>query len=173
VHAGHVHTLHNPDKTVVSEDYFWREKDPREDRELFEPGSGWKTADRHRRLVTRRVAKLKYRGEMEQILVRYVDAMDRTDYDVEFLHMWALLEKITDTIGAKYDETIKGASWFLKEGLKGQQLLECIRKQRNRYVHSSQTVEYADQVAYASLSNIDGAACERFEFNQRGMANLE
>ena len=84
VHAGPVHTLHNPGGSFVN-DMFWYEQDYIEDAELFQPPMGWPPIEKDRRWAARRVRYLPYRREVEGLLVRYALAHDQVNLDVAFL----------------------------------------------------------------------------------------
>jgi hypothetical protein len=76
---------------------------------------------------------------------------------VAFLQMWSILEKITDTVGTNYDDTIKRTIWIFTAGsrLIAKDLLESLRYRRNKYVHSGESGQQADQVAYMVKSFLD------------------
>ena len=62
--------------------------------------------------------------------------------------MWSILERMTDTIGAKYDETIERATWRFDDRGAAKELLGHLRFRRNQYVHAAKSGEKPDQVAY-------------------------
>jgi hypothetical protein len=139
----------------VNENYFWRDDDPKQDRALFTPSSGWAKIEEFRRRILSQIELLEYSEDISGLLIRYVSALDQTDHDVALLQMWTILEKITGTIGANYDETIKRASWIFTNRLEAKELLECIRIQRNRYVHASRSADEAEEAAYLIKSLIE------------------
>jgi hypothetical protein len=147
VHLGPFQTLHFPSGECVA-DSFWRDTDPQEDQNLFSPPVPWSELDNLRRRAMRRSVLLPYRRSMEHLLLRYIAALDQRDHDVSFLQMWTLLEYITGTIGGKYDETIERAVCFVTPRGLGRQLLQCVRIQRNRYVHAAHSTIEPDQAAH-------------------------
>jgi len=148
VHQGPIQTLHHRNGDPVSDEYFWREQDPREDRQLFDPSSGWAKLEGMRQKLSRRIGRLPYGRDLEQLLLRYVAALDHTNHDVLMLQVWSILERITNLVGARYDELIEMASWIMPDRRLWKQLISGVRLQRNRYVHSSKSAPDADQVAY-------------------------
>ena len=68
-----------------------------------------------------------------------------------------MLEKITDTIGAKYDETIERTLWPFtsQDRFVFRNMLESLRYRRNQYVHSGKGDQESDQVAYMIKSFVD------------------
>lgn len=154
IYIGPIHTLHKPDGSLA-EDIYWYEPDYTGDRKLFEPKKGWKRIERDRRWAMRRMKPHLYRRELEKLFQRYVAALDHANLDVAFLQMWSVLEKITDTVGANYDETIRRATWIFPDGGLAQELLEHLRLQRNLFVHAAKTGDQRDQVAYLVKSFVD------------------
>lgn len=60
VHVGPVHSLHYPTGAPISDDFFWRETDPRGDRQLFQPSAGWPALESQRAKLAEKVAMLPY-----------------------------------------------------------------------------------------------------------------
>lgn len=92
---------------------------------------------------------------MEDLIIRYARALDHLNLDVTLLQMWGLLEKMTNTVGEKYDTTIKRTIWMSKEKDVDSQLLDALRTQRNQYVHAGMSGQYRDQVAYLIKGFVD------------------
>lgn len=147
IHIGPVHTLHRPDGEPVSDEFYWRDSDPRPDRETFDPRPEWERLKAFHESIQARLLSLPYRQELENILIRYIGALDSPDYDVASLQMWSLLEAITNTIG-RYEETAKRAAWIWTERTLGKQVVECLRIQRNRFVHVSRASNQPEDGAY-------------------------
>jgi len=81
----------------------------------------------------RRINRLPYRREFEQLLLRYIAALDEPNPNIAFLQLWGILEAITNTVEARYDETIRRAGWvFVKsERPMMREVLESLRHHRN------------------------------------------
>jgi hypothetical protein len=101
-----------------------------------------------------RMRDLPYAPELRQLLVRYA-ALSKTDPDVAFLQLWSMLEKITGTIGARYDETLRRATWIFPDGDFSSDVLRFLRNYRNQYVHSAQSSDDRDQVAQLMKSFVE------------------
>jgi hypothetical protein len=153
IHTGGIHTLHGLDGFPLED--FWTETDGRSESNLFCPSGGWGELERCRSVVTTLLLKHAAKTEIEQLFLRYISALDHTNHDLALLELWSLLEKISGTLGAKYDETIERASWIAKKPTEYRQLLDCVRVQRNRYVHSARNAEQADQAAYLIKSLVE------------------
>ena len=158
IHTGPVHTLHSQDGKPVA-DMLWIDPGWTKDQELFSlKNDEWKIVEKNRRQAMRQLKrnKLGFQREIENLIVRYALALDQCDHDVAFLQMWSILEKLTDTVGAKYDETVKRATWpFSKERTLRKEMLNCMRSQRNLYVHASESRSEADQAAYLVKEFVD------------------
>jgi hypothetical protein len=154
IHAGPVHTLHHPDHTLVA-DMFWYERAATNDRKLFKPDKGWEQIEKHRRWAMKRMRHLNYRKDLEDLILRYVAALDQTDHNVALLQMWSILEKVTNTVGSQYDETVRRTVWPFKSRDIEKNLLDCVRLQRNLYVHAARPAEEPDQVTYLIKSFVD------------------
>jgi len=157
IHIGPIHTLHLPDGKLAADNLYWCEPDFTEDQAIFRNAKGWTEIEGIRRRAMKRLGALQYRSEMEALLIRYVRALDQLDMDVAFLQMWSILEKITGTIGANYDKTIKRTIWPLPEETRhsDQDILQLIRCRRNQYVHSGRTSDASEQAAYLIKSFVE------------------
>jgi hypothetical protein len=149
--------LHRPDGSDAGDGLYWFDPDYSEDQNLFEWTDRWGRIENNRRALMRRIAALAYRQDIEELLIRYVVALDQPDPNKAFLQMWGILEKITDTVGANYDETIKRSIWAYNNDDRPltKDLLETLRFHRNRYVHAGREGQEADQVTYLVKSVVD------------------
>jgi hypothetical protein len=154
IHVGPLHTLHLPDG-APADDQYWYEPSFVERKELFDPSSEWARVERNRRWALRRIQRLPFRRDVEDLLIRYAVALDSADFDVTLLQSWGLLEKMTDTIGAKYEETVRRATWGFRDRNAAMDLLESLRLRRNQYVHSGKSGERRDQMARLMKSFVD------------------
>jgi hypothetical protein len=173
IHTGPVHTLHLPDGTAAEDSLYWYEAEYTEDQPLFKH-KDWAKIETQRRWAMRRLACLEHRKSVEDLLVRYAIALDQPNADIAFLKMWGILEKITNTVGAKYDETIKRVIWIYSKSSRGlaKDVLESLRNQRNQYVHSGTSATESDQVAYLVKSFVDPHLA-RLLSNRVGVRSLE
>ena len=147
IHAGPIDTLHNSVGASVDE-IWWYNPDYAGDQAIFSPSNGWSQVEKDRRWAMRRLRSLPYKSDVEELIERYAAALDQTNLDVTFLYLWGLLEKITDTVGGNYDETIRRATRIYKDRHIAKGLLESLRRRRNRLVHAARSAEDRDQVAY-------------------------
>lgn len=155
VHAGPIHTLHNPDGKPVDEELYWYEADVLETPKPFEPKKGWNRIERDRRWAMRRLRILPYARDLRRFIIRYAEALDSANPDVAFLRMWGILESLTNTIGAHYDETINRATWISQDRPLAKDILGCLRRYRNEYVHAARSADNRDQAAQEIKSIVD------------------
>jgi hypothetical protein len=157
IHTGPVYTLHLPDGRAADDRFYWFDPDFTEDRPLFKDEGRWPAIEKNRRWAVRRLATCAYRQEFQDVLVRYAGALDQVNSSIAFLQMWSILEKITDTVGANYDETIRRASWVYAEEDRpiAREMLGALRNRRNEYVHAGKSGTHGDQIAYLIKSFID------------------
>ncbi|MBD3672775.1 MAG: hypothetical protein HUJ26_04540 [Planctomycetaceae bacterium] len=152
--TGPVHTLHQLDgKPAV--DVYWYEPTYSEDSSLYQPKRGWKELEKDRKWATRRFKKHPFAAEVKNLVIRYSEALDQTNLDVAFLQMWSMLEKITNTIGGKYDQTIRRATWIFNDDKVPKELLEFLRMRRNQFVHAARASDDTEQIAYMMKRLID------------------
>ena len=158
IHTGPIHTLHFPNGASVDNNLMWYDPDFTEDQPIYQPAKGWwKDIEKKRRLAMRRLAALEYKNDLITMLIRYINALDQPNTDIAFLQMWSILEKITDTIGGKYAETIEKTLWPFQgqDRLVTKNILESLRYRRNQYVHSGKGDQNCDQITYIIKSFVD------------------
>jgi hypothetical protein len=157
IHAGPVHTLHFADGSPAEDRLYWYDPQYFGDRPLFKGDEKWRDMEKKRLWAMKRLAGLRHRSDVEALLVRYAEALDQPSPDVAFLQLWSILEKVTGTIDANYDETIKRAVWWFSspDRALARNLLESLRCRRNQYVHSGKPAQEGDQCAYLIKSFLD------------------
>jgi hypothetical protein len=157
IHTGPLYTLHNRDGSAANDEYYWFDPNYAGDQELFKEDDRWSELEKDRRWAIRRIGNLPYRKELEEVLIRYISALDQPNPNVAFLQLWGTLERITNTVGAQYDETIKRACrvYVRKDRPLMKEALESLRHYRNRYVHSGDTGHETEQIAFRIKSYVD------------------
>lgn len=158
IHTGSVYTLHLSDGRAADDRFYWYDPDcTTEDRPLFKDDSKWAQIERHRRWAIGRLSAWDYRLEARDLPIRYASALGQLNPNLAFLQMWSILEKITDTVGSKYEETIQRATWGYAKDDRAitREMLGALRNRRNEYVHSGKSGTDGDQIAYLIKSFID------------------
>jgi hypothetical protein len=171
IRTGPIHTLHHPNGKLVGDFYFY-ERAATEDRHLFKPNVEWQKIEKNRRWVMNHIRRLPFGNDVEDLIIRYVIALDQTDHDAAFLQMWSILEKITNTVGANYDETIRRTVWLFSDRSLARDFLECARLQRNLLVHAAKSTEEPDQAAYLIKSFVEPHLTHLIQ-NGFGLSTLE
>jgi hypothetical protein len=85
---------------------------------------------------------------LKNALLRYCRALDFYNYETAFLKLWSILELLTDTVGQRYDTTIKRTSFLFANREFHKEVLEHLRFQRNLYVHHSEQSEEAEIILF-------------------------
>jgi hypothetical protein len=157
IHTGPIYTLHNTDGSVINEEHYWSDPDYTGDQSLFRDNGKWPGIEKTRRWASRKIASLPYRKELEMLFLRYISALDQANPNVAFLQLWGILEKITNTVGAKYDETIdRTCRVFSKiDRPVMKETLESLRHHRNRYVHAGGAGRENEQITYQIKRFVD------------------
>jgi hypothetical protein len=157
IHTGAVYTLHNPDGSAANDEIYWFDPDYTRDQDLFWDEGKWPKLEADRRWAMRKLASVPYKRDMEEILLRYIAALDQANPNVAFLQLWGVLEKITNTVGAKYDETIDRTCWVFGKSFRKvmKETLESLRHHRNRYVHAGNAGHESEDITYRIKSFVD------------------
>lgn len=144
--VGPIHTVHAPDGTAPVDTYWYRlgYVGVTADRLLEEH---WQQVLEATAQVRRSLARLTYREAILEALGRYARALDEVDMDVSSLKLWGVLERLTFTGRARFDTTIRRASFIYKRPELHQQELAHLRTYRNRLVHSDITSRDRQAVA--------------------------
>jgi hypothetical protein len=133
VRLGSIHTAHNPDGTLAS-DEIWFEPNfttaP-----VFCPDKP-DTLEKNRRHALRKLDTCAYRGVLCEALLRYVRAFDERDPNTAFLRLWGALESLTSPEIARYDQVVRRCSFLFREAKYHEQILEHLRAYRNQSVHA-------------------------------------
>jgi hypothetical protein len=154
VHVGPIHALYLEDGTSEGECY-WHEPDYVEDAKLFKPNEGWDKFNESSKWIFQSIAASPMKADLISLFARYAVALDQRNLDVAFLMLWSLLEKITNTVGSNYDETIKRVVWPFSDRENGQDLLNHMRLRRNQFVHSATTSDARDQLCHMTKRFVD------------------
>lgn len=154
IHTGPLHTVHKPDGTLAIDTY-WYEPDYFCDHPLFVPDKGWGELEKFRCWALSEMEKHKYKQELYQLLVRLASAYSQIDPNTAFLQLWCILERITDTVGKRYEDTIERTAWFYVNASLVKEQLEHLRYRRNQYVHSSKSDAEMDQIVVMAKGFIE------------------
>jgi hypothetical protein len=136
IHSGAVHTLHTSDGKPAANNY-WYEPSHVVDRPLFKKVTNWKSLSVFIQKARRVLLANPLRAEVEELFMRYIQALDRLDEDASYIRLWNILEMLTDTGKNNYDITIARAVWIYEKPRPQREELELLRTRRNLLVHAS------------------------------------
>lgn len=95
------------------------------------------------------------RKDLIDILCRYASAVSESNHGTSFLLLWSLLEKITNNIGANYDQLIERACWGYDDLDIAVGTMRMLRIKRNAYVHSAATTDNQIRFCYMLKQFVD------------------
>ncbi len=129
--SGPFHMILQPDGTLSND--FWYEAEFQES--SLDISKDWEELNSFESKSRRRISRHLYRADIENALRRMMQALDYKDKQVSFLKLWQVLEKLTATNNANYDQLIKRVSFLYDdvELMKG--VLNHLRLHRNSSVH--------------------------------------
>jgi hypothetical protein len=134
IRRGPVDTVHLPDGSLATQEW-WQIP-------FSEPSQPWTVSDKWPQMrkatlwYLRRSKEIPYQEEASAMWLRYAHALDDPDPEGCFLKLWSLLELVTATKGANYDEMVRRTLFMCDEREFHQLILEHLRDRRNALVHS-------------------------------------
>lgn len=171
VRVGPYHTIHTTDGSPACENY-WFEPNYHFADEPFQPRGGWKRVEFARKRLVRKLKAQKYAKEVERLITRYASALDTTDFDVGFLQIWSILEKLTNTVGANYDQTVARTTRLFKEEKTHAELLGVMRTRRNQYVHAARSGSGRSLIMYEAKLYVERHILELIH-NKLDLSSIE
>ena len=154
VHVGPIQTLYGGNGMLVG-DRYWYDPSYTEDISLFRPRKGWEQLEDEQKRIFGLVESSAFQADLVDYFCKYSDAVQQTNLNVGFVMLWALLERITGTIGGSHDETVKRASREYTDFRYAKQLLNQVRCSRNQFVHSASSSGVAEQLCWITKSYVD------------------
>jgi hypothetical protein len=131
---GPIHTIHHPDGSPASE-LIWWEPSYVQPLSLLDVAQDYGNTRKFERWIRARLAESPMRAELEEMLVRYVRALDERDLNPALVKLWGLLEDLTATNRAPHDVTVRRAVFLLKDISFRRLVLQNLKDWRNRIVH--------------------------------------
>lgn len=119
------------------------------------------------------VLQHRYKDEIIEIFKRYARALDSRNYDVSFLLLSSLLEKLTGIKHSYVNDLPVRVSYFYKNSQYHKFTLEKLRKYRDSNVHGGYTsIMYGEAYAYMLKQYVD-TLLEFHLFNENKFNNLD
>lgn len=141
---GPVHTILEPKGNLFEE--FWYETEFKES--AIDISKDWKKLNSFESKTRRRFANHPYKADIENALRRFTQALDHKDKDVSFLKLWQVLEKLTATNNANYDQLIKRVAFLYDEVELTKGVLNHLRLHRNSSVHDGKEHQRIEKYLY-------------------------
>ena len=132
---GRVHTVHLPTGAAVGETFWYQPSFVPQP--VVDVRPDWNRVIEDASVVRRKHRRDQYASKFRELFIRYARALDGVDFDSTFLKLWSLLEVLTVTTRAQYDQTIKRALFVFREQELNRVLLEHLRDYRNATVHDA------------------------------------
>lgn len=164
-------TVHNPDGTLASED-FWYE------REWFDTQPVSLTNGTHPLITRFNSARLQMAASHKLCdaarvsLRQYARALDDENWKNAFLELWVILEFLTGTANADYDRLVSRASYMFSEHEDMREVLQHLRARRNNLVHTSSQDADAEQLIFQAKRCVE-PLIEFYVANPFRLANVE
>jgi hypothetical protein len=116
---------------------------------------GWAKVRRFEDIQLNRLKKHSYKSEIEEVIIRYVRALDHSDLHVAFLLLWGVLETLTHTINADYERMVRRVAFHYRDAELQKQILQHLRTFRNESVHSGYRKTQIEGVLYQLKECVD------------------
>jgi hypothetical protein len=152
---GSFHTIHLPKGDLATTETIWYEPDFTENQ--FDIKKKWQSVKSFEKYVKKQFSKHPYKVEIEDLIRRYVRALDRFDLHVAFIELWGVLERLTGTATVKtdYDKTTKRAAFLYEDADLHRQVLQHLRIYRNANVHAGQRSERIETFLFQLKRYVD------------------
>ncbi|HET8656194.1 MAG TPA: hypothetical protein VFL93_11810 [Longimicrobiaceae bacterium] len=139
IRLGPVHTLHTPGGKLV-EGAFWYEPRHYQHGELYALEKDWDSVIKSENRIRKRLSQIRYASDLESLLIRYVRALDSTDFEVAYNKLWSVCERLVSSVG-DYAPMIDRILFVFpnSERIYQKLILEHLRDVRNGMVHDDRS----------------------------------
>jgi hypothetical protein len=142
-----VHTLHDESLRLAT-DTWWYETNFRRPVALWGDSVTFPSALAFSRKLMGKLDSIPYSTSIVDALVRYVRALDSSDWNSSFLQLWSVLELTTDTGNQAYSVTVRRTAFHYLDHEYTTQLLLHLKDFRNQAVHSGRDSNDIEQLLY-------------------------
>jgi hypothetical protein len=147
--TGPIHTIHYTNGKNVDPEIWWYENAySGQITHLISNQDVYDKMIRFVRMATRRLIKHPYRVFLEDVLIRYVQAMDSRDPLATSLKLWGIIESLTGSEDRKSDKLISRATFFFKDRKYYTWELNHLREFRNLVTHHGKSTPNEESYAY-------------------------
>lgn len=131
---GPLNTIFTEDFKLIEETW-WQVPDYDQAENAHDVTDVWKVLRSFERYARGKIKGSTWGGLIRTVLIIYVNALDKRDYEAAFLKLWCALEMLTLTERANYDVTIRRASFYWEDHDFHREVLYHLKESRNRSVH--------------------------------------
>ena len=149
---GPIQTLHQLDGSLASSSW-WYEPHFQNFSPLNDHVSKIERCLKFQKQVFKLLNRHPYKAELIGVFLRYVRALDLTDWQSAILRLWGILETVTDTLSRPYKVTISRAAAMYENRDLRREELNVLRRYRNRHAHFGEETRNPEEMMY-SLKNI-------------------
>lgn len=96
----------------------------------------WKNIEQYRKRLVPRINSVPSSQKLIDCFTKYCLVLDKTNHDNILAGLWSVLEKLTQTQFDRYDTTIRRAAAIFENYRYHEDVLNVIRNERNKIVHS-------------------------------------
>lgn len=128
-----LHSLHRPDGSLSSETW-WYEPNYVHPSDIESRRIG--SALEFSASALSQLRRLRYAKEFKDWVCYYGHALGQSDWAVSFILLWQALESTTGTSRAKYESTVRRASFLFDDVEYSKRVLDSLRNCRNELVHA-------------------------------------
>lgn len=154
--TGPVHTLHKTNGELSASEMWWYEPSYIEPINPQNISQDIDKLDNFTQDVRNQLSKISYSKVIEDALRRYVRSLDERDLNNAFMHLWSVLELLTNTLYDSYDITIRRAAFVFQERDYHFQLLKHLRDYRNNFVHHDVSNSGAESYLFQLKNIVEG-----------------
>lgn len=144
---GPLHTLHNLNGSSFDKRY-WYDAYYNEKATVFNAGDKIPNLLKFTESFRKKLNKLPYKEILTAALLRYVRALDFSDYEIAFVKLWGVLELLTGTSRESNELTVKRASFLLSESEYHRYALDHLRIVRNENIHRGKNIQEQEACTY-------------------------
>lgn len=131
VTLGPIHAIIEPGGKLAND--FWYEYEFREI--PIEISRDWDKLNNYERNSRKMFSRHRYGNDIKKYLRRFTRSLDYLDKHVSFSKLWQVLEKLTDTNNANYEQMIKRVIFIVGGNELDKAILNHLRQHRNSMVH--------------------------------------
>jgi len=143
---GPIQTLHEKNGKLATES-FWYQPEYQKPLRVYKKTQQFPSLMRYEKNVRKIIKNHNYRADIEEAIIRYVDALDLYNFHDSFIRLWGLLETLTSNRNDTQLETVKKTVFHFTSSDKDyvRQFLYVLSKFRNNAVHMGSNTQHIER----------------------------